>query len=314
MLASSQNSVVSVSRLACLEFSGARSLIPIRKGEASRADAFLRLQAFGGVQKRMVQKQHYTFGDSDLAAERLRLLARVFEPSSRRLLQSLRVTPSALGVDLGSGPGHTTRLLADQVALDRVVGLDQSPKLLERARREHADERVSFAQCDVSVPPFPVPPAAVLYARFLLTHLREPAQVVRAWASAARPNARLILEETAFLRGEHAAFPRYYVLVERMQAHYGQRMYIGQDLEALSASAEWSIESAEIAVSSLPAADMARLHLLNLGTWSSDPYARAHYAADDLQDLSAQLAQIACGESNAPPISCGMGQVVLLRR
>ena len=262
----------------------------------------------------MVQKQHYTFGDTDLAAERLQLLARVFEPSSRRLLQSLGAASGALAIDLGSGPGYTTRLLADQVGFDRVVGLDQSSKLLERAQREHGDERVSFAHCDVSAPPLPVPPADFLYSRFLLTHLREPAQVVRAWASAALPNARLVLEETAFLRGEHPAFPRYYALVERMQAHYAQRMYIGQDLAALSASAEWSLESAEIAVCSLPAVDMARLHLLNLRTWSSDPYAQAHYAAADLCELGAQLARIAGGESTAPPISCGMGQVVLRRR
>jgi len=34
----------------------------------------------------MKGSEHYTFGDTDTAAERLRLLARVFEPSSSRLL------------------------------------------------------------------------------------------------------------------------------------------------------------------------------------------------------------------------------------
>lgn len=137
---------------------------------------------------------------------------------------------------------------------------------------------------------------------------------MRAWARAAEPNARLVLEETASMTGEHPAFPRYYALVDRMQAHYGQRMYIGRELAALAACAEWSVESAEIIVAPLPAADMARLHSLNLRTWSSDPFAQANYDADELAAIGRELAQIAAGEISAPAVSCGIGQVVLRRR
>jgi len=258
--------------------------------------------------------EHYTFGDTDVAAERLRLLGRVFEPSSSRLLGSLGNPAGELAVDLGCGPGSTTRLLAEHVACERVVGLDQSERLLAQATREQASPRISFLQADVSAPPFPVPAANLLYSRHLLTHLRQPAEIVRAWACAAQPNALLVLEETAFMTGEHPAFPRYYALVERMQAHYGQRMYIGRELEAATRCSEWSLESAEIAVAPLPAADMARLHSLNLSTWSSDPFAQANYDREELAVLGAELARIAAGEVSAPPVSCGIGQVVLRRR
>lgn len=261
----------------------------------------------------MTSSEHYTFGDSDVAAERLRLLARVFEPSSSRLLAALGNPDGELGVDLGCGPGETTRLVAAHVATERVVGLEQSPRLLAQATREQANSRVSFLQADVSAPPFPLPAASVLYSRFLLTHLREPAQVIRAWARAAQPNARLVLEETAFMTGEHPAFPRYYALVERMQAHYGQRMYIGRELSALASSAEWSLESSEIAVAPLPATDMARLHSLNLSSWSSDAFAQANYDRAELDALGSELTRIAAGEVSAAPVSCGIGQVVLRR-
>ena len=102
--------------------------------------------------------QHYTFGDTDLAAQRLWLLASVFEPSSSQLLRTVEGA-GELGIDLGCGPGHTTQLVADHVALERVVGLDQSPRLLEQATRERGGERLSFAECDVSKLPFPLPPA-----------------------------------------------------------------------------------------------------------------------------------------------------------
>jgi len=257
--------------------------------------------------------EHYTFGDTDVAAERLRLLGRVFEPSSARLLDSLGNPAGELAVDLGCGPGSTTRLLAQHVACERVVGLDQSGRLLAQADREQASERISFLQADVSAPPFPLPAANVLYSRHLLTHLRQPGEIVRAWARAAQPNALLVLEETAFMTGEHPAFPRYYALVERMQAHYGQRMYIGRELEPVTRCAEWSQQSAEIAVAPLPAADMARLHSLNLSTWSSDPFALANYDREELAALGAELARIASGEVSAAPVSCGIGQVVLRR-
>ena len=262
----------------------------------------------------VLKSEHYTFGDTDLAAQRLRLLARVFEPSSARLLGGLADAGGALGVDLGCGPGYTTKLVAEHVALERVVGLDQSPRLLERAARESASERVSFEQCDVSIAPFPIPRADFLYSRFLLTHLSDPAAVVHAWAGAALPNARLVLEETAYMRGEHPAFPRYYALVERMQAHYGQRMYIGQELARLSASPDWLVESVQIAPSQLPAQDMASLHFHNLQTWSSDAFAKANYDATELRDLGRELEQIANGELFAPPVSLGMGQAILRRR
>jgi trans-aconitate 2-methyltransferase len=261
----------------------------------------------------MKANEHYTFGDTEVAAERLRLLARVFEPSSSRLLGSLGTPNGELAVDLGCGPGSTTRLLAEHVATERVVGLDQSQRLLEQATREQIAARVSFLQCDVSSPPFPLPTADVLYSRHLLTHLREPGQVVRAWACAARPNALLVLEETAFMTGEHPAFPRYYALVERMQAHYGQRMYIGRELSAVTNCAEWSQERSEIVVAPLPAKDMARLHSLNLSTWSSDPFAQANYDREELAALGAELTQIASSEVSAAPVSCGIGQVVLRR-
>ena len=116
------------------------------------------------------------------------------------------------------------------------------------------------------------------------------------------------------MTGEHPAFPRYYALVERMQAHYGQRMYIGRELEAVTRCAEWSHVTAEIAVAPLPAADMARLHWLNLSTWSNDPFAQANYDREELATLGAELARIASGEVSAAPVSCGIGQVVLRRR
>src|SRR5512142_2019322 len=167
---------------------------------------------------------HYTFGDGDLAAQRLRHLAETYEPSSRALLARLGPVEGG-ALDLGCGPGHTTALVAEALRPAWTAGLERSARLLAQAR-----ERVpgaSFHEHDVTVAPFPVAPAAVVYSRFLLTHLPDPAAAVRTWAGALAPGGRLVLEETATLTSEHPAIQRYYDLVDALQDHYGQRFRIG---------------------------------------------------------------------------------------
>src|SRR2546428_6742954 len=99
----------------------------------------------------MRARARYTFGDSDLASERLQLLAEVFGPSSRHFLQTVGLRPR-LALDLGCGPGDTTRLLAEALSPDRTVGLERSRSFLKLARKRQTD-RVSFLEHDVTEMP-----------------------------------------------------------------------------------------------------------------------------------------------------------------
>jgi SAM-dependent methyltransferase len=250
---------------------------------------------------------HYTFGDTDLAAQRLRHLAETYEPSSRALLG--RLGPIAGGaVDLGCGPGHTTALLAEVLRPAWIAGLERSPRLLTQARERLPG--ASFHEHDVTVAPFPVPPAAVVYSRFLLTHLPDPAAAVRTWAGALAPGGRLVLEETVTLRSDHPVIQRYYDLVTALQAHYGQRFDVGRQLGALLAGAGLAVEEAGAAATPLPAARMARLHAMNLRTWGADEHARNAFDAAELAALQRTLDAIAAGEEQAPPVHGEMGQAV----
>src|SRR6188768_1424461 len=113
----------------------------------------------------------YTFGDGPLAADRLALLAATYEPSSARLLRMCASLASRRAVDLGCGPGHSTRLLHALVGPASTVGLDSSPDHVARARAT-ALSGVEYAVADVTRTPLPGDaPADLLYCRFLLTHL-----------------------------------------------------------------------------------------------------------------------------------------------
>ncbi len=255
-------------------------------------------------------EQHYTFGDGDVAALRLQALAETYAESSAALLRGLGTVEGG-GLDVGCGPGHTTALVAGILRPAWTVGLDRSRRLLELARARLPGLR--FLEHDVTRAPFPTPPAAGVYSRFLLTHLPDPGGAVRTWAGALAPGGRLVLEETASLTSEHPALQRYYELVEVLQAHYGQRFDVGAALGDLARAAGLEVVHEGVAVLRLPAHRMAVLHALNLRTWGADPFARERFDPAELTRLAATLERIASGEEPAPPVRSAMGQVVARR-
>ncbi|HEY8924549.1 MAG TPA: class I SAM-dependent methyltransferase, partial [Polyangia bacterium] len=130
-------------------------------------------------------EDRYTFGDSDVAAHRLRLLAAVFEPSSAALLRRCVGLGARRAVDLGCGPGWSTRLVHALIGPDRTLGLDASAEHIARAEADappgveyHVGDVRRLVFSDESTRP------DFLYCRFLLTHLRDPEQVLAAWAGA----------------------------------------------------------------------------------------------------------------------------------
>ena len=254
----------------------------------------------------------YTFGDNDVAAERLRHLADAFAPSSRAFLARLAREPVRSAVDLGCGPGHTTALVQDVTGAHSIVGLDSSARLLARARRQ-APRRIVFAEHDITSVPFPAPPADLIYGRFILTHLAAAEQAIAAWIAAVGPHGRLALEETAAVASDEPALARYYELVERMQAAHGQRMHIGRDLARLGQVAGWVVESAAVQPVVLPGAIAARLHALNFRTWRHDPFITATVEAAELDALGSTLDQLANGARAAAPARWQIAQVILRR-
>ena len=70
----------------------------------------------------------YAFSDSELAEQRLKLVADTFSESTSSFLRDVVDGPTRLAIDLGCGPGYTTRLLADTTGCERAIGLDESPR------------------------------------------------------------------------------------------------------------------------------------------------------------------------------------------
>jgi len=253
---------------------------------------------------------HYSFGDNDLAAQRLEYLADAFAPSSRRFLERAKPGRVELALDLGSGTGATTELVHDVTQAPSVVGYERSDSFLAIARRRYPE--LTFRDVDVLSAAFPDRDADLIYSRFLLTHIHRPADVLATSVQHLRAGGRLLLEETAALFSPVDALSRYYVLVEQLQAHHGQETLIGEKLGALASGVARTRVTSVMQEIPVAAALMARLHTMNLATWKTDPFMLETHGLRALEDLERELKAIA-ERSDLPGGRCVMAQVCLER-
>jgi trans-aconitate 2-methyltransferase len=254
----------------------------------------------------------YTFGDNTRASARLRRLAEVYEPETRDLLLRSPVKAPRLAVDLGCGPGWSTRLLQETLRPHRTVGLDASERYVLEARANHGSA-LDFQVHDVTRAPFPVREVNLLLCRFLLTHLCRPEEVLATWADVAAPGAHLLVHETEHLTAEHPTLRRYYELVGELQKHYSQELNIGRQLEACFAQTRWELIENRAPVLEKSSAEMSELHLANLRTWRSDEYASRHFDPAELDRLERSLERISTGVEDGGRVLNTVRQIIARR-
>jgi len=252
---------------------------------------------------------HYSFGDNDLAAARLQLLAATYEWISAEFLD--RYLPERPGVlmDLGAGLGYTTALLSRLRQNARVFGLERSTKYIGAAQALHP--QLAFLEHDVLCQDFPAKDADGIYSRFLLTHLHEPERAVNLWMNQLRPKGTLLLEEVAHLASPIDVVQTYYAMVAQMQRHYGQELYIGRKLSGFARRSGHTVILAQQHSFPICGATMARLHAMNISTWKRDPYMSQEYASSKLERLEQGLIELSNCPTPVAPVTCTMAQVVL---
>jgi SAM-dependent methyltransferase len=106
------------------------------------------------------------------------------------------ISPGDEVVDIGCGTGLTTREAARAAAPGRVVGVDVSERMLERARQLTAPERlenVRYELGDAQVHRFDPAGFDVAISRFGTMFFSDPAAAFANIAAALRPQARLVL-------------------------------------------------------------------------------------------------------------------------
>ncbi len=168
-------------------------------------------------------------------------------------------------------------MLHETVRATRTIGIDSSVAFLDEARATRPD--LTFVQADLVVDA--LPPADLVYARYLLSHLPDPEGRVDVWRRALRPGGRLLVEENTGLRISHPVFRRYEDAVAVVMGAGGGDLYVGERLAAVA-------DLVTRTTVAPPAAVVARLFGMNLLTWRDHPAAAGIDVgglADDLQEL-----------------------------
>jgi SAM-dependent methyltransferase len=250
----------------------------------------------------------YTFGDGDVAAERLALVAETFDPVTRPFLSE--AVPSGLGLalDLGCGPGYTTRLIASTCRPQRTVGLERSEHFAALATRRHGDAGlgIEFAVHDVTKVPLPGAPADLIFARLLLAHLPDPRGLVERWRTQLAPGGVLVLDEIESMTTPPGVLRRYEDLVVALVAAEGGTMCAGPLLADLGG---------RLPEVDVPAPRAARMYRMNLATWRHEARSRGLATDAELDTLAADLSALATSDDAAadttPPVHWVLRQLVI---
>jgi ubiquinone/menaquinone biosynthesis C-methylase UbiE len=145
---------------------------------------------------------NYPLGYTNFEHKRLIRQATRIAPYTERLFREAGIGPGQRVLDLGSGVGDVSMLLARLVGSSgEVVGIERDACSITRANARAAEaglRNISFTQCDVneivSDQPFD---AAV--GRFILMFLPDPASVLRSLTRLVRPGGVLAFQEPTWI-------------------------------------------------------------------------------------------------------------------
>jgi ubiquinone/menaquinone biosynthesis C-methylase UbiE len=280
---------------------GERSDAPRDPGDGGRADA---PRGPGGG---------YTFGDSELAARRLALVAATFAKSTRQFLLTRARPAPEFAIDLGCGPGHTTELIRATVGPARVLGVDSSPAFVAAAAKRIADDRTRLLCADALDLPLEVADADLIFARMLLTHLRDQLAAIDIWRGRLSERGTLLLEEVDSIGTEDPALAGYLDLQREMLAANGQVLEVGPRLDE-GLREHPALRANVVTTLLVPAPVAARMFAMNLESWRRRPEVTASHDTEELDATAKALERVAQGETESPPLTWRLRQLVLTPR
>jgi len=187
-----------------------------------------------------MKKSDYVIRGGIEGRERLRILSRVMRPTTLDLLRRAGIQPGMACLEVGCGGGDLAFDMARLVGpAGKIVATDIDEKKLEIAAQEaEAQElkNVEFRLADITEND-PGSSFDLVHARFLLTHLANPAQALARMRPALRPGGVVVIEDIDF-RGhfsypESVALRRYVELYTEAVRRKGADANIGPRLPAL---------------------------------------------------------------------------------
>jgi SAM-dependent methyltransferase len=200
-------------------------------------------------------------------------------------------------LDVGCGGGEVSRELARRVgASGRIVGLDMDVTQLELVRAETASQKlvnIEYRVADVVSPPNDLGRFDVVYSRFLLCHLKRPADTLSWMVSCLKPDGVLAIEDCDFsghfCHPPSPAFDRYVELTGEVMRRRGGDPCIGLKLPSMLLGAGLSISGVSVTQPSDIEGDVKLLSALSMESVADAVLADGLTTWDEIDRLLAAL-------------------------
>lgn len=141
----------------------------------------------------------YVLATGEHGERRLEILHTLYGPGTRDVLERAGIRRGMRVADFGCGVGTVTLLMAEAVGPEgHVVGVDASGEQIARARERvgaAGSQNVSFAVASATDTGLPRGTFDLVYCRFLLLHLADPAACLREMYGLLRPGGVIVCED-----------------------------------------------------------------------------------------------------------------------
>ena len=141
----------------------------------------------------------YALATGASAVRRLGILHNIYAPAGQRILLQAGIKRGMRVADFGCGVGAVTRMLAEMVGPSgNVTGIDANAAQLEQAAdicKSVGVTNVSFLERDACATGLPRESFDLVYCRFLLLHLPDPAACLREMRDVVKPGGILVVED-----------------------------------------------------------------------------------------------------------------------
>jgi SAM-dependent methyltransferase len=247
----------------------------------------------------------YVLATGEEGARRLRVVNAVHGPDSERLLRRAGLGGGMRVADIGCGTGMVSAWIAKEVGPDgELAGVDVSPGQVALARAE--TERCGLKNARFSVAAAAetgLPRAAfdLVYCRFVLMHVPDPAAALREMRALLKPGGTLVCEDgdftTPFCEPDSPAYQRCFELYRAAGDRRGLDFRIGPKLYRLFLDAGMPVPEVALAQPVFVRGEEKRLP-----EWTLLECAPALLDADlatrkELDALAAELASLARDET-----------------
>ena len=185
-------------------------------------------------------RYEYLLGDASLEAERLDRQAQLWDPYTHRLFERIGVNHDWSVLEVGPGRGSVHMELRRRVRRP-IDAVERSPVFAAAVRRRTLADGLGEGQiwqCDLMSAPLKSNAYDMIYARWVVCFLPDPATHVRKLAGALKPGGLLAIQDYAH-RESFALFPRpaewldFLAADRAMFAAYGGDISVGGRLPLL---------------------------------------------------------------------------------